>query len=249
MIFWMKPDKKKTSVRALVVREKQARRKQIVILLLCIITAIGICLGLYAAYSAVKIINIKCTLDSSVCPQELLESTSYFKGKSIFTSVNYSDPYYMFTIKKAFPNTLHFTFKTPKTIATVYNSATDSSQLTLTENGYALPLQERRPAMLRDARLLTIKTKTLIDQRVFLSIKDILGYIDQQLSAGLVAVYVENSNKILWDFGAYRAITDTLHLDTQMISLQLLQATPTIELNQVEIDLRFERPVVKTIGT
>lgn len=228
-------------------QERTVRRQRLLHNAIRTLTLTGTILGLVYLYSVFRVRTIICLFEEEPCGQEQEQFVQPLVGKSIFPPLEVAHPYYGITIQKMPPQTLKVTFHTPQLLVSIAPDLVHDPTVVVTQEGIVLPIGDDKPSLtLVDAKTAAMDDKQKVEEHRRKLYEDIRDVYERWRAVPVLHIIVLDPTTIYWEMeNGSRAIVEAKRVKEQLNSLQLLLKTPTIDLTNKEIDMRFQHPVVR----
>ncbi len=205
--------------------------------------------GILKFLSFFTITTTICSYEQSSCPEMIEQKVQSFQGAYIFSPLHASAvlPGYRYTLKRSFPHTVSVDVFAPIPVAVI---STDEAQVTsfvITEEGILLPTEKTDDILppIWDTRIGDKKDGDILDRQIVSFYKELKEAWTTVLKNEVDSIRVESANEIRFHTqDATQYILSQDGLSSQLVSLQQLFNSTTIEGTGNVIDLRFDHPVM-----
>ncbi len=240
--------KESRQLRFIEVKDREKKRGRLLRLLFLFIVFCLLVFMAQAVWLRFFIKDIECHVEGGSCDENLLKISHELIGKSMFSNLHFTHPFLVVSLKRQWPNHVTVTFGKPVLLVTFLPSQEGKPPYSLTANGILVSFTNTNQHLppLYDLLLEKMPMGSSVDEKkrafyTYLSSKvplDVLSHIQK------ITVTDEETVTMELD-AATRAVADISRIDSELLSLQALLSSPTIDRNGKTIDLRFDNPVLK----
>lgn len=164
----------------------------------------------------------------------------------MFSSMSLVHSYLKPQISRQFPSTIMASFKRPTALLTLFPE-TSGSPLTLTNDGTIIPDAGAGSTVpITDATLTDLVIGSHVSSAKLDFYHSLASFLQNSHGLPVSRIVIQNEDEVHFflDQNSQALLTET-GLKAQLVSLQLLLNSPTIERQGKTIDLRFDNPVIK----
>jgi hypothetical protein len=206
-------------------------------------------LGSFSGYKYFRVVNVVCTQDGTDCSDEIKESVSHVQNRSMFEDFSLRILGKKIQIQKKYPQTLMVTVENQEILSTLFlDTAKQQRAILYTDGSVEKVTTQELSTSSASLAITDLTLSALNDVRVlspsrFAVYTDLLGFAK---NTDVEEIIVVRSDEIVIHTRVkLTAYVSSDALRSQLHSLQLLLASPTIERKPARVDLRFDRPVLQ----